>query len=141
MTMTTIAITTKTAASANETSTPESPVPAISPPANGPMANPVISTAPAVAAPAGPRRSDAHAVPDVIARPTPAPTTRRPTNNTSGCWDSSIATVPITAVAEPVNATAWRPNASEARPPISRPGSNPTAYIPKIASSVAVLRC
>ena len=38
-------------------------------------ANPVISTAPAVAAPAGPRRSEAHAVPDVIARPTPTPAT------------------------------------------------------------------
>ena len=76
--VTVIAATTSAAATANDTSTPKSPAPAINPPANGPMANPAISTAPAVAAPAGPLRSEAHAVPEVIARPTPTPTIKRP---------------------------------------------------------------
>src|ERR1700722_4482693 len=122
-----IATTTRAAATANNTWTPNSPVPAINPPANGPMANPAMSTAPAVAAPAGPLRSEAHAVPEVIARPTPTPPIKRPAGKTSGYGETSIATVPTTAVAAPDNATALRPRASEARPPMSRPGSRPTA--------------
>src|ERR1700730_10965059 len=125
--VTAIATTTRAAATANDIWTPKSPAPAINPPASGPMANPAISTAPAVAAPAGPFRSEAQAVPEVIARPTPTPTIKRPASKTPGCWESSIATVPTTAVAEPANATALRPSTSEARPPMSRPGNSPTA--------------
>src|SRR6202035_4533292 len=139
--VTAIATTTRAAATANDAWTPKPPVPAITPPASGPMANPAISTAPAVAAPAGPFRSDAHAVPEVIARPTPTPTIKRPASKTPGCWESTAAPAPPTAVAEPANATALRPSASEARPPTSRPGNRPTAEIPKIASSVNLLRC
>src|ERR1700761_3850912 len=122
-----IATTTRAAATANDTWTPKSPAPAIKPPANGPMANPAISTAPAVAAPAGPLKSEAHAVPEVIARPTPTPTIKRPASNTSVCCESSIVTVPTRVVVEPASATDWRPSASDARPPMSRPGSSPTA--------------
>jgi len=126
-TVMTIATTTMAPATTKETPTPDSPAPTIRPAANGPMAKPVLNTAPAAAAPAGPFRSEAHAVPDVIARPTPTPTMNRPTSNTSACCESSIAVVPTKHVVEPANATAWRPSASEARPPMSNPGSNPTA--------------
>ena len=59
----------------------------------------------AVAAPAGPFRSDAHAVQELINRPTPIPTINRPTSNTSGCWETSIAKVPAMVVVEPASAT------------------------------------
>lgn len=121
------ASTTIAAATANDTWMPDCPAHANPPPANGPMAKPAVSTAPAVPAPAGPLRSDAHAVPELMARPTPTPTTRRPTSSAPVCWDSSIATVPATVAAAPASAIGRRPNASDARPPISNPGSSPSA--------------
>lgn len=106
---------------------PGLPATAIAPAANGPTAKPAINTAPAVAAPSGPLRSEAHAVQELIARPTPKPTMNRPANNTSAFCETSMAPVPASAVAEPAQATGRRPSASDDRPPSNRPGSRPTA--------------
>jgi hypothetical protein len=106
---------------------PDRPAHTMNPPANGPRAKPAVSTAPAVAAPAGPLRSDAHAVPELMARPTPIPTISRPSSRAPVCWDSSITAVPTSAAAEPVSATGRRPSASDTRPPTSKPGRSPTA--------------
>src|SRR5271165_7669740 len=98
------------AASPNDTRTPGGPAEAITPAAKGPTAKPAINTAPAVAAPAGPFRSEAHAVQALIARPTPAPRMKRPASNASECCESSITSVPAKAIVEPDHATAWRPS-------------------------------
>src|SRR5271166_1053628 len=123
----TVANTTMAAATANDTRIPGCPAEAIRPEANGPIAKPAVKTAPAMAAPAGPLRSEAHAVQELMAKPTPTPTITRPTSNTAESCESSIATVPARAVADPAHATDGRPNASDARPPMSSPGSSPTA--------------
>lgn len=115
------------AATPKDSRTPDSPAQAMRPPANGPMANPAVSTAPAVAAPAAPRRSDAHAVQELTARPTPTPTISRPANRTPVSWETSIAAVPASVAAAPASASGRRPIASETRPPTSSPGSKPTA--------------
>ena len=93
------------AAIANDTRIPDCPAEASRPETNGPMAKPADKMAPALAAPDGPLRSDAHAVQELIAKPTPTPTITRPTNNTAESSDSSIATVPSKAAAEPTHAT------------------------------------
>ena len=96
-----IAAATRPAATAKDNRMPNRPAEAITPEANGPTAKPTIKTAPAMAAPAGPRRSEAHAVQELTARPTPIPTISRPTSNTSACCDTSIAIVPTNAVVDP----------------------------------------
>ena len=101
-----VAATTRAAATPNDTAMPGCPAEAIAPEANGPMAKPAVKTAPPTAAPAGPFRSEAHAVQELIARPTPSPRIKRPTSNTAECCESSIATVPTSAVADPAQATA-----------------------------------
>jgi uncharacterized membrane-anchored protein len=126
-TATAIAATPMAAAIPNDNRMPAGPAPAINAPANGPIAKPAINTAPAAAAPAGPLRSEAHAVHELMDSPTPSPTTSRPSSRTSYCCEHSMARVPTTAVADPASATDRRPNASEARPPTSRPGSSPSA--------------
>jgi hypothetical protein len=126
-TATIVATTTMAAAIPNDTEMPGCPAEAMTPEVNGPMAKPAVKTAPATAAPAGPFRSEAHAVHELMARPTPIPTIKRPTSNTAECCESSIATVPNRAVVDPAHATDWRPSASDTRPPMSRPGSSPTA--------------
>src|SRR5271155_818812 len=84
---------------------PGSPAVAIAPEANGPTAKPTVKTAPAVAAPAGPFRSEAQAVHELIAKPAPTPIIKRPANNMPECCERSIATVPNRTIADPAHAT------------------------------------
>ena len=105
MAMTTVATTTTAAAIPNDTQRPGSPAEAIAPERTGPTAKPAVKTAPATAAPTGPCRSEAYAVQALIARPTPSPTIKRPTSDTAESCESSIATVPTRAVAEPAQTT------------------------------------
>ena len=93
---------------------PRSPAPVISPPANGPTAKPTIKTAPAVAAPAGPRDRTPTRCLNSSPDPRRVPTVRPSDRQRSGLLrQQHRAPFRWPRSPNPANTTARRPSASE----------------------------
>src|SRR5699024_2769751 len=100
---------------------------AIAPEATGPTAKPKLSAMPAHTAPWAPRKALAHAVPTLIVRPTPSPTTKRPINKPPVVCHAKSIEFPNVANNDPNSIMGRLLNRSASKPPSSRHGNRPTA--------------
>ena len=122
---------------------------AAAPATSGPAPNPTVMAAPARLAPepaaacscGGADSSLIQALPALNAQPLATPMMSRPANRQSAPCAANISTTAATAdsATEKVT-TGRRPIRSDTRPATSSPGIRPIAYMPNVASTVAVLR-